>query len=50
MTSSPVVYRRKLKTKATLESCLSYPSFKCLVQGAFNLGLRGLTCTTLRWG
>jgi len=38
------VERRKLKLKAKFESNLSYCSFKCLVPGAFNMGLIGSTC------
>ena len=44
-----LVWRRKLKPKAKLESSLSYFSYKRLDPGGFNLGLIGSTCTALPW-
>jgi len=41
------VYWRKLNLTAKVESSMSHFSFKCLVPGAFNLGLIGSTCTAL---
>jgi len=41
------VKRRNLNLKAKVESGSSYFSFRCLVPGAFNMGLIGSTCTAL---
>jgi len=43
----PVVWRRKLKMKAKVESIISHFSIKRLVPGGFNMGFVGSTCTAL---